>query len=82
METLTEEDGLVEKAEPIFILDEGLRFQSDDGYQSTETTLVDEPREESPEQEERGRICECGGEPRAQFYQNDFESDDRIGQAR
>lgn len=78
--TVTEEDGLVEKAEPVFVLDDGLRFNSSPGYQSTGTTLVDEPiQEESPEREVR---CDCGREPRVQFYESSFEADERIGQAR
>lgn len=81
VQTLTEEDGLVEKAEPVFILDDGLRFNISPGYQSTGTTLVDEPREEEEEPEREVR-CDCGREPRVQFYESSFEADERIGQAR
>jgi hypothetical protein len=83
VQTLTEEDVLVEKAEPVFILDDGLRFNISPGYQSTGTTLVDEPtEEESPEREVR---CDCGRVPRVPrvpFYESSFETDERIGQAR
>lgn len=81
-QTLTEEeeDELVKKAGPTFILDDGARFTSDPEYQSSESTLVSEPRA-SRVRNGNGMRCDCGQEPRL-FWDNSHEEEQGIGRAR
>jgi hypothetical protein len=79
-QSLAEEDEMIEKYEPVFILD-GFNFHSHEGYQSTGTMLGEESRELSSEPRSPRERCDCGcgRESRVQSQENSFEQDENIG---
>jgi hypothetical protein len=85
VQTLTEDDELIKKQEPAFALDD-LRTQYPLRSNMTGSTLAeDTPGGSSPEWPRRhGARCECerDEEPRIQFWENSFDPEARIGQAK
>lgn len=88
VQTLTEDDELMKKQEPAFALDnlDNVRMHYHLGSNMTGSTLVEDTSgESSPERPRRhGARCECEREeePRIQFWENSFDPDARIGQAK